>query len=100
MVPSIHAAETLTNLIQPEKLAAHGFLRPQSISLAEGTDHSGEAAYYVFLVYPDSTPDDQLAWSKVKPMVQWVRNAIRAATAEERWPYVRVVREADVPSLP
>jgi len=63
----------------------------------DGTDNSGEAAFHIYLVYPDDTPDAALAWNKVKPMVRWVRNEIRRASGEERWPYVRVTRDADLP---
>ena len=98
MVTVIPSAKNLRDLILPAKLAAQGFLQPLRVSIIDGTDHSGEAAFYVDLVYPDDTPDTALAWSQVKPMVRWVRNEIRRASGEERWPYVRVTRDSDCPA--
>lgn len=88
-------ANELASLVQPEKLAAQGFLPPNRVSVIAGTDHTGEEAFHVYLVYGDDTPDVALAWSNVKPTVRWVRNEIRRASGEERWPYVRVKREAN-----
>ena len=96
MATAILSAPELAGLIQPGKLAAQGFLPPKRVSVIDGTDHSGEAAFHVSLVYPDDTPDAALAWSKVKPMVRWVRNEIRRASGDERWPYVRVTRDSDL----
>src|ERR1700677_1096122 len=96
MAGTILNTKDLEALIQPEKLADQGFLRPERVSVIAGTDHTGEEAFHVFLVYPDDTPDAVLAWNKVKPMVRWVWNEIRQASGEERWPYVRVTRNADL----
>src|SRR5258708_23435271 len=96
MATAILGAKELAGLIQPEKLAVQGFVPPERVSVIDGTDHSGEAAFHVYLVYPDNTPDAALAWSHVKPMVRWVRNEIRRASGEERWPYVRVKRSSDL----
>src|SRR5258708_2103163 len=96
MATAILDANELSGLIQPDKLAAQGFLPPKRVSVIAGTDHSGEEAFHVYLVYADDTPDVALAWSKVKPMVRWVRNEIRRASGEERWPYVRVTRASDL----
>jgi hypothetical protein len=98
MTVAILSAAQLAELIRPEKLVAQGFLRPQRALVVDSTDHFGEAAYHVYLVYPDDTPDSALAWSKVKPMVRWVRREIRRASGEERWPYVRVLRNSDLPA--
>ena len=96
MAIAILSAPELAGLIQPEKLASQGFLPPQRVSVIDGTDHSGEAAFHVSLVYPNDTPDAALAWSNVRPMVRWVRNEIRRASGDERWPYVRVTRNSDL----
>lgn len=98
MAIAMLSANELAGLIQPEVLAAQGFLPPERALVIEGTDHSGEAAFHVYLVYPDDIPEGALTWSKVKPMVRWVRNEIRRASGEERWPYVRVVRKSDAPA--
>jgi hypothetical protein len=89
--------EALAALVHPDKLTAEGFLRPERVLVIPGTDHSGEEAFHVYAVYPNDTPDEALAWNKVKTMVRWMRNKIRKASGEVRFPYVRVVREADLP---
>ena len=83
---------TLAGLIQPEKLAGQGFPLPSRVSVIFGTDHTGEEAYHVYLVFPDNTPDETLAWDNVKAMVRWVQSQIWKADGEQRWPYVRVKR--------
>lgn len=95
MPTAISDANKLAEFVQPAKLAAAGFLQPTRVSVIAGTDHSGTEAYYVYLIFPDETPDTDLAWSKVKPMVRWVRDQIREADGEQRWPYVRVMRECE-----
>jgi hypothetical protein len=87
-------ASELASLVQPERIAAQGFLAPKRVSVVDGTDHSGDEAYYVSLVYASNTPDAALDWFSVKPTVRWVRDEIRRASGEARWPYVRVKREA------
>ena len=96
MATTILDANDLALLVQPDKIEAQGFLRPERVSVIAGTDHTGDDAYYVQLVYRDNTPSKALAWSKVKSMVRWVRNEIRTAINEERWAYVRVTRSSDV----
>lgn len=82
--------------IQPAKLAQHGFPRPARVSLIEGTDSDGEEAFHVYLIFSDATPDEQLQWAKIEPMVSWVRDRVWQAMGETRWPYVKVKRQADV----
>ncbi len=89
--------EALASLVHPDKLAKQGFLRPERVLVIPGTDHAGEEAFHVYAVYSDDTPDSVLAWGKVKPMVRWVRNEIRRASGDDRFPYVRVVRGSDLP---
>jgi hypothetical protein len=98
MPTSISNTDELAGLIQPEKLVKAGFVAPKRVLLTAGTDHTGDDAYRVYLVFPDETAPDQLAWSKIKPMVEWVRDRVWKANGEERWPYVRVAREADLPA--
>jgi hypothetical protein len=88
--------KVLAELVQPEKLAGKGFPAPHRVSVIFGTDHTGEEAYHVYLVFSDDTPDELLAWSKVKPMVRWVQNQIWKAVGERRWPYVRVMRQSEL----
>ena len=62
--------------IQPNELAKHGFPRPKRVSLIEGNDSEGEEAFHIYLVFPDDTRDEDLAWNKIEPMVSWVRNFV------------------------
>ncbi|HZM05632.1 MAG TPA: hypothetical protein VFC44_21730 [Candidatus Saccharimonadales bacterium] len=87
--------KSLASLVQPSKLAKKDFSVPNRVCVTSGTDHTGEDAYYVYLVFPDNTPDESLSWDKIKQMVRWVRGQIWKANGEERWPYVRVKRESE-----
>jgi hypothetical protein len=82
--------------LQPGELAKRGFPVPKRISLMEGTDSEGEEAFHIYLVFPDNTPDEELAWNKIEPMVSWVRNLVWEGTGETRWPYIRVKREREI----
>jgi hypothetical protein len=96
MAAAILNTNDLAALVQPDNVVAQGFPRPERVSVIAGTDHTGEEAFHVYLVFRDDTPDAALEWGVVKPMVRWVRNEIRRASGEERWPYVRVARNADL----
>jgi hypothetical protein len=61
-----------------------------------GTDSVGEDSFYIDLVFPNKTPDKDLAWKKIEPMVSWVRNLIWTETGAQLWPYVNVWREKDL----
>ena len=77
--------DTLDNLrerIKPDELARHGFPRPKNVLLTKGTDSGGDEAFYVFLVFPNKTPEKALAWKKIEPMVSWVRDLIWSETGE------------------
>jgi hypothetical protein len=82
--------------IQPRELVKRGFPRPTRVSLIEGVDSEGEAAFHIYLVFRDDTSDDDLAWSKIEPMVSWVQKYVWEETGEVRWPYVRVKREREI----
>lgn len=86
----------LRERIKPEELAKHGFPRPKDVQLSRGTDSSGEEAFYVYLVFPNKTPDDSLAWKKIEPMVSWVRTLIWTETGARLWPYVKVRRQREL----
>jgi hypothetical protein len=86
----------LAELIQPPKLVAQGFPEPKWVSVHIGTDHAGEEAYRVYLVFPDQTPSEVFSWSNVGPMLDWVQNQIWRAGGEQRFPYVRVARESEL----
>lgn len=91
--------DTLNDLrerIKPDELAKQGFPRPKSVRLSRATDSTGEAAFYVYLIFPDNTPDGKLAWKKIEPMVSWVRNLIWTETGAQLWPYVKVKRQKEL----
>jgi len=86
----------LRKRVGPEELARHGFPRPSEVRLSQSADSTGEEAYYVYLVFPDRTPEKALAWNKIEPMVSWVRNLIWTETGERLWPYVKVKRQKEM----
>jgi hypothetical protein len=92
--------KSLAELVQPEILANKGFPVPNRVSVICGADHTGEEAYYVYLVFADTTPDADLSWGNVKRMVRWVQDRVWKASGEQRWPYVRVKRESDLSATP
>ncbi|MBM3882843.1 MAG: hypothetical protein FJ387_24490 [Verrucomicrobia bacterium] len=87
---------TLATLVEPKRLKQQGFPAPKRVSVILGTDHTGAEAYHVYLVFPDETSDDALAWNKVKAMVRSVQDRIWSEDGHQRWPYVRVVRESEL----
>jgi len=96
MPTAIVDTNELAALVQPDKLAQEGFPRPSRVSVVLSTDHTGEEAYYVYLIFPNETPDASLKWGKIKDMMRWVHDQVWRASGEERWPYVHVKREADL----
>ena len=88
--------DTLRARIDPEELAKHGFPRPKEVRLSLATDSTGDEAFYVFLVFPNKTPDAALAWKKIEPMVSWVRDQLWTATGGQIWPYVKVHRQKEL----
>jgi hypothetical protein len=90
----------LQERIQPAQLAKRGFPKPKDGWLTRVTDSSGDEAFYVYLIFPDHTPDEKLSWAKVEPMVSWVRNLIWTETGERLWPYVMVKRKKELAGGP
>jgi hypothetical protein len=82
--------------IQPDELAKRGYPRPDDVRVSRSADSTGEEAYYVYLVFPDRTPEKALAWEKIEPMVSWVQNLIWTETGAQLWPYVRVKRHKEL----
>lgn len=87
---------TIRERIKPDELARQGFPRPKIVRFTKGIDSSGDEAFYVFLVFPDKTPEKALAWKKIEPMVSWVRDLIWTETGERLWPYVKVKRQKEL----
>jgi len=84
--------------IQPTKLKEAGFtFLPQRVSLIEGINSDKEHVYYVYLVYSNNTPEPNLAWKKIEPIVTWVRKHVWDRTGQTTWPYVKVKREQELP---
>jgi hypothetical protein len=91
-----HTLDDIRERIRPDELKRQGFPRPKSVLLTKGTDSSGDEAFYVFLVFPNKTPEKALAWKKIEPMVSWVRDLIWTETGERLWPYVKVKRQKEL----
>jgi len=68
--------EDLRDLIGPDVLARQGFPPPKKVVVSRGPDSTGDEAYYIYLVFPNRTPEKALAWKTVEPMVSWVRDLI------------------------
>ncbi len=79
--------------ISPELLASHGFPKPKKVAVTFAEDHTGSPSYFVYLIFPNATPDSTISWNKIQPMISWVRNVIRREDGERHWPYVQVKRE-------
>ena len=92
MPTAITDTAELEKLIQPEKLAEQGLPKPKRVAIAAARDHTGDDAYYVYLIFPNSTPDSAFAWRRIKPLVNWVHDTIWKANGERHWPYITVKR--------
>lgn len=90
----------LRDLIQPTKLQEQGLPRPKRVVVAAAPDHTGDDSYFVYLVFPNATPDGDLAWGRIKRLVEWVWETIWKADGERHWPYVQVKRERDMKGEP
>jgi hypothetical protein len=88
--------KALAKLIQPSKLAEQGFPVPERVFVNFRTDHSGDDAFYICVVFPDDIKDEALSWQNTEPMVRWIRNRIRTADGEQHWSYVRLTRRSDL----
>ncbi|HVY72222.1 MAG TPA: hypothetical protein VHH73_19975 [Verrucomicrobiae bacterium] len=97
MAAAITDVEALEELVQPAKIAAQGFRAPKQVRVVSSNDHSGDEAYYVYLIFPDETTDTALGWNKVKTMARWVQEEIWAANKWQRWPYIQIKRESELP---
>jgi hypothetical protein len=82
--------------IKPEELVKRGFPRPDDVLVSRNKDSTGDEAFYIYLVFPDKTPDRALAWDKVEPMVSWVQNLVWTETGGLMWPYVKIKRHKEL----
>lgn len=87
----------LEALIQPDVLAARGFPKPERVVLLERRDSTDVDSYYVYLVYPETVPDEALRRSKTGEMQHWVKQVIHEHAGYDRYPYIRVCRPIEVP---
>jgi len=90
--------DDLRQRIRPEVLAERGFPEPKQVVVSTGTDSAGDEAYYIYLVFSNKTPEKDLAWRKVEPMVSWVRDLVWRETGAKLWPYVKVKLEKQLPA--
>jgi hypothetical protein len=94
--PQNNSLNQLREKIDPDELARQGFPRPSEVRLSKRPDSNGEAALYVYLVFPDNTPEKNLAWSKIEKMVSWVRDLALNEIDDGIWPYVKVKRKKEL----
>ena len=97
MPKTFSAVSELQRLIQPDVLAKHGFPRPERVLLMEYRDSTDLDSYYVYLVYPEKTPDGELRRAKIAPLEKWVKQTIYDHAGYERYPYVWVRRPSELP---
>lgn len=90
----------LETRIQPDRLAEQGLPKPRRVAVVAAPDHTGDDAYFIYLVFPNRTPDKELSWNRIKPLVDWVRQTIWKADGERHFPYVRVKREREMKGEP
>jgi len=95
MVHSLKSIPKFLDLIQPDKMPAD-MPRPKRVSLDYALDHSGDEAFYINLIYPDSTPDEEVAWEKVSPLYYWVNRTLWEASEERTLSYIYFRRESEV----
>ena len=97
MPKTLSEVSKLQALIQPEVLAKHGFPKPERVLLLEQRDSTDLDSYYVYVVYPEKTPDDALRRAKIAPVEKWVKQTIYDQAGYERYPYVWVRRPSELP---
>ena len=57
-------------------------------------DSTGDPAYYIAVLLDDATPEEELTPDTLRAIDRIVFDAVFKGP-EERWPYIRVVREQD-----
>jgi hypothetical protein len=69
------------------------------VVLEEGSDSTGDAALFVWVLLDDNVRDEDLSWSAIKPLTERAEEMARALMLG--WPYARVrrVREWDERNL-
>jgi hypothetical protein len=98
MLRTMPSAEELSRLVTPDILAAQGFKKPKKVVVTEGTDSTGDEAYYVWIVYPDSTPQKELSLRNTSPLQNWIREQISGVAGEDRYVYVMIKQVSHAPS--
>ena len=58
------------------------------------TDYSGDPAFHITVLLDDATPEEDLAWDRIRPIEDLVFEKVFRGP-DERWPYVRIIRESD-----
>lgn len=90
----------LEKRLSPDALAERGFPRPKRVQVSFGEDHMGDAAYFVYLIFPNSTSDSDISWKNISPMITWVRDFVRGEDGYRHRPYVQVKREFQMRGIP
>jgi hypothetical protein len=63
---------------------------PKSIDILPSTDHSGESALDVIVVFPKGMPEENVASPQTSRMLSWIQDTILSKAGSGYWPYVSV----------
>jgi hypothetical protein len=86
----------LNDLVSPEALAQQGFRKPKRVEVSDYTSWDGDDAFKVLIIFANAVAEKDLRRSKTQPLVEWVFAQLWAAGQEERFPYISIIREADL----
>lgn len=74
-----------------ESVLRQKFPSLRRVVLEEGTDSTGDAALFAWLLLDDALSDDELSWRAIQPLVDEAESMARARQSDA-WPYARVRR--------
>ena len=84
-------------MVSPSAVAAAGFSRPRRVCLEESIDADGDPIYYVWVGFPNAMPVEKLTRKSLGGLADWISDTLWKASHYERFPHVRIRREADFP---
>ncbi len=89
--------ETLADVVSLESIRVQKLGPvPQKVLVQNALDSDGEPVLRVYLVYPNSVPEETLRWKKIRPLLEWVRTAVENEDPEGRYVFVKARREKDL----
>jgi hypothetical protein len=59
---------------------------PKSIDILPSTDHSGESALDVIVVFPKGMPEENVASPQTSRMLSWIQGTILSKAGSGYWP--------------